>query len=60
MVWGVNMLIFIFILSLYISIKTFFYALYEIKEKNNTAGGIFIVLLSIVSLIAPTVLASIR
>lgn len=40
-----------FLLSLYISLTTIGYAIYEIKELNNKTGGIVIILLSIFSVI---------
>ena len=42
--------IFIFF-GIYILIYSISYGLYEIKEKNNKAGGIFVISLSIISTI---------
>lgn len=50
------MKILIFLLTLFIFIKTVYYAIYEIKENNNKTSGIFIIILSIICLILPNVL----
>ena len=50
------MKILIFLLTLFIFIKTVYYAIYEIKENNNKTSGIFIIILSIICLIVPNVL----
>ena len=39
-------IIFLF-LSLYLTVKSSIYGIYEIKNKNNTAGGISVILLNI-------------
>ena len=36
-------------------LKTFFYGLYEIKEKENKLGGSFVIFISIVGLIIPII-----
>ncbi len=50
------MKILLFLLTLFIFIKTVYYAIYEIKENNNKTSGIFIIILSIICLILPNVL----
>ena len=42
---------FLFIIfNIYVLLKTIFYALYEIKTKENMSGGIAIILFSIIIL----------
>lgn len=53
------MSILVFILSIYIFLKTFYYGLYEIKQ-NNKVGGSFIILLSFISLISPNIIMLFR
>lgn len=40
---------------LYCFIKLFFYGIYEIEEKKNTAGGMTICILAVFSLIFPSI-----
>lgn len=48
---------FIFIFILLITfIKSFYYGMFEIKEKENKPGGIAIILLAFLGLIFPTTL----
>lgn len=54
------MVFFIFIICLYIFIKTVSYALYEIKSKNNKFGGVCVILIATVSLFLPAFMFSIR
>ena len=49
------MKILLFLLTLFIFIKTLYYGIYEIKQNNKTSG-IVIIALSIICLIAPNVL----
>lgn len=51
--------ILIFILSIFIFLKTFYYGLYEIKQNNKT-GGSFVILLSFISLIGPNIIMLFR
>lgn len=37
-------------------LKSFYYGLFEIKEKENKSGGIAIIFLAILGLILPTLL----
>ena len=46
----------IFFVSLVVFVQTVAYARYEIQNNQNKIGGIFLLLLSIFILIAPTVL----
>lgn len=54
------MLIVIFIFSLFIFLKTIFYAYYELKTNKNIIGGVFTVILSIIILILPSYMVYIR
>ena len=47
--------IFIFILLL-ACIKSYYYGMFEIKEKENKTGGIAIIFLSILGFIFPSIL----
>lgn len=49
------MKILLFLLTLFIFIKTLYYGIYEIKQNNKTSG-IVIIALSIIYLIVPNVL----
>ena len=51
MIFNIIVSIIIFLCNL----KTFFYGLYEIKEKNNTLGGSFVIFISTVGLIIPII-----
>lgn len=53
------MSIIVAVLSIFIFLKTFYYGLYEIKQKNKL-GGSTIIILSFVSLIAPNVIMFFR
>lgn len=44
------------IFLIYLFLKSIYYGLFEINEKNNKLGGIFVIILSIVSLIFPVIL----
>ena len=44
------------IFILYLFLKSFNYALFEIKEKRNILSGMFLILLSLISLILPLIL----
>lgn len=46
------MKIVVFILTLYAMLKTMGYAIFEIKEKNNKAGGITVFLISVIRICA--------
>lgn len=50
----------IFLISLLVFIKSISYAIFEIKNNNNRIGGISVIVISIVSLILPTVMSIIR
>lgn len=50
------MIIFIFLLSIFIFIKTLIYGILEIKNFHNIPAGIFIIVLSIICLIGPNVI----
>lgn len=54
------MYILIFLISLVIFADSICYAIYEIKNNQNKFGGICIIVLSIVSLVMPTVMTVIR
>ena len=43
----------IFLFSLYVSIQTFSYGIFEYKKNSNKVAGIFIFVLGIISLIIP-------
>lgn len=45
----------IFIISLWIFVKTLTYGIYEIKQNSNTIGGITTIVLAALSLILPNV-----
>lgn len=53
-----NMKIFLFILTLFIFIKTLYYGIYEIKQNNNKTSGIVVIALSIICLIVPNILVN--
>ncbi len=50
------MKILLFLLTLFIFIKTLYYGIYEMKQNNNKTSGILIIALSIICLIVPNVL----
>jgi hypothetical protein len=50
----------VFILSIYVFIKTISYGLFEFKEQNNKASGIIIYVLAVIVLIAPNILIYMR
>lgn len=52
--------ILIFLISLIVFIKSIAYSIFEIKNNNNRVGGISVIIISIVSLILPTVMSIIR
>ncbi len=54
------MIFVIAIISIYIAFQAISYSIYEIKTNNNKLAGICIIVLSIIALIAPTVLFYIR
>ena len=43
------------ILSIYAFVNTLGYAIYEYKDNNNKIGGIIISIISLISLIGPTI-----
>lgn len=43
--------IFFTLTSIFILFKTIGYSIYELKEKNNKTGGVYIILLSLFSII---------
>ncbi len=49
------MKILVIILSVLIFVKTVSYGIYEIKENNKT-GGIFVIIIAIISLIFPNIM----
>lgn len=49
------MLFTVLILSVFVFVKTLGYAIYEYKENSNKTAGIIIMILAVVSLIAPCV-----
>ncbi len=53
------MTILIFILSIFVFLKTFYYGLYEFKQ-NNKVGASFVIVLSFVSLIGPNIMMLFR
>ncbi len=54
------MSIVIFFLTIIICIKTISYGFYEINENKNTFGGIFVIMLAIISAILPNVIIFFR
>ena len=50
----------VLILSIIIFIKTTSYGLYELKENNNRAGGITVIVIASISLILPNLVAFFR
>lgn len=50
------MKILIIILSIYVFIKTIYFGIYELKEKNNKYSGFIIIFLSFICLIVPTIM----
>lgn len=50
----------IFILTLWIFIKTFSYGLFEIKSNNNKIGGTVVIILGFVSVIFPNLVLYIK
>ena len=48
-------LILVILLSVFASIESAAYGVYEIKINKNKAGGIILILLSIIGLIFPTI-----
>lgn len=54
------MIIFVFLFSIFIFLKTVFYGMYEIKNNNNKFGGIIIFIISIVVLFLPSYMVYIR
>ena len=52
--------IIIFLISLIIFFNSIGYAIYEIKNNNNKIAGISVIVVSITSLILPTVMSVIR
>lgn len=54
------MYILFFILSIWIFIKTFSYAIYEIKQEKNKLGGTIVLLLALASLIFPIIMVLVR
>lgn len=47
-------------ISLFIFLKTLFYGIYEWKEQHNKCASVVIILLSIITLIFPSVLVNLR
>lgn len=54
------MIIFIFLISVFVFLKTIFYGIYEIKSNNNKFGGSIIIIISIVVLFLPNYMVYIR
>ena len=54
------MLVVVFILSIWIFIRTLSYGIYEIKKNKNTIGGIITIVLSVFSLIFPSLIVYIN
>lgn len=54
------MRILIFIVSIFISIKTIFYGVSEIKNEQNKYGGISVIALGILAFILPSITILIR
>lgn len=50
----------IFLISLIIFGESLGYAIYEIKNNNNRIGGASVIVISIISLILPTIMSVIR
>ena len=53
------MKILIFVISIIIFIRTLSYSIFEIKEKNK-AGGIIVIIFSIISLLLPNIVVYLR
>ncbi len=47
---------FIFVLSLFIFIKTFSYGIYEIKKNSNIIAGVTTIIIASISLILPNII----
>lgn len=47
---------FIFVLSLFIFIKTFSYGIYEIKKNSNIIAGVITIIIASISLILPNII----
>lgn len=54
------MIIFVFLFSIFIFLKTIFYGMYEIKNNNNKLGGFIIIIISIIVLFLPSYMVYIR
>ena len=54
------MIFILMIFSIFIALKSFSYALYEIKNNNNKFGGFFVIIISIVILFLPSYMVYIR
>lgn len=50
----------IFFISIFVFIETFFYGLFEIKKNPKKKVGIFIVFLSFICLIIPSIIIQFR
>lgn len=50
------MAIVIFILSVWIFVRTLSYGIYEIKQNSNTIGGIITIVFAVSSLIFPNII----
>lgn len=57
---GTFMLVLILVISIYIFLRLFIYGIYEIKENQNKVAGISMMIISVVCLIAPTVIVLLR
>ena len=54
------MFVLIILLSIYIFLRLFIYGIYEIRENQNKVAGISMIIISVVCLIAPSVLNILR
>ena len=54
------MFIFFFILSLIVLTRTVSYGIFEIKNQNNTFGGIVLIIISFITFVGTNILISIR
>jgi len=54
------MYIFYFIISLIVLTRTVSYCIYEIKNQNNTFGGIVLILISLITFVLTNIIVRIR
>ena len=50
----------IIFLSIVVGLKTVSYGIFEIKENKNTFGGIFVIILAMISTILPNVIVHVK